>query len=414
MRSVFQSDPEVVFSYNGFQNNDKHFINYLRVHGWHGDYVTIDKCTNTLIPNTKTYDKSIDYISKDFDVIGCVAPCAGLSSFSSASNANSPVNDWMYKSTNFILENVKPKILWGENSIFLSSNKGRIVADNLAKIGNENDYFFLIYSTENVLHGNPQKRPRTFYFYFRKSFFNKCPIIDDIPIKKLRIEELLDNVKIVQKNDPMNVIVNKHLVKDDPFYQYWYDYLKVKSHRELIEKLGPLDNKVNSPSLLGHIVNLHKNNLEVAWMWFEEHGFEKESNKIKHIDKKLKAGGGVWLRAAQVDRGFIPAFVGDHVENLIHPRECRFITFREALSIMGMPYDFNLVGDPYKSKNHICQNVCMSTSEVFSKEIEKLLMKKNKECFNISNECEMYYLIDHRKNDLKETRIISGNHVNIL
>lgn len=34
MRSVFNSDPEFVISFNGFQNNDKHFINYLREHSW--------------------------------------------------------------------------------------------------------------------------------------------------------------------------------------------------------------------------------------------------------------------------------------------------------------------------------------------------------------------------------------------
>ena len=117
MRSVFKSDPECVISFNGFQNNDKHFINYLRERNWKGDYITIDECKNTIIPDTKTYSKSMNLAKKNIDVIGCVAPCAGLSSLSPTSKADSPVNDWMYKSANFILEEVKPKIFWGENSI---------------------------------------------------------------------------------------------------------------------------------------------------------------------------------------------------------------------------------------------------------------------------------------------------------
>ena len=67
MRSVFKSDPECVISFNGFQNNDKHFINYLRERNWKGDYITIDECKNTIIPDTKTYSKSVlnTYINQE-------------------------------------------------------------------------------------------------------------------------------------------------------------------------------------------------------------------------------------------------------------------------------------------------------------------------------------------------------------
>ena len=417
MRSVFKIDPEVVISFNGFQNNDKHFINYLRERNWKGDYITVDECTNNTIQNTKTYFKSLNLEKMDLDVIGCVAPCTGLSSLSSTSKADSPVNDWMYKSANFILEEVKPKIFWGENSIYLSSRKGRPVADKLAKIGYDNDYWFLIYSTENVLHGTPQKRPRTFYFYFRKDVFQHCPQIDKIPIKKLRVEELLDkvdNLQIVQENDPMNITINREeKIEDNPWYQFWWDHYNVKSHRELVEIMGPLDNKTNQPSLVGKACLMYKDNMDHLKEYFASKGFDKVVKRVEHIDGKFKQNKSAWLRGPQIDRGFIPGFVSDTVINFVHPREQRYLTFREALSIMAMPYDFNMIGDNlYAQRNHIAQNVCMSTSEVFSNEIVKLLKGEYK-IFDEPLEEDLknnnhYYLIDHRKDDKIEIREISN------
>jgi site-specific DNA-cytosine methylase len=313
----------------------------------------------------------------------------------------------MYKSANFILEEVKPKIFWGENSIYLSARKGRPVADKLAKIGETNDYWFLIYSTENILHGTPQKRPRTFYFYFRKDVFKYCPKIDKLPIEKLRVEELLDKVQTVQENDPMNITINREeRIEDNPWYQYWWDYYNVKSHRELVELMGPLDNKTNQPSLVGRACFMHRDNMNPLKEYFAAKGLDKVVKRVEHIDEKFKQNKGAWLRGPQIDRGFIPAFVSDQVIFFVHPREQRYLTFREALAIMAMPYDFNMIGDNlYVQRNHIAQNVCMSTAEVFSKEIVKML-KGNTEVFNESIGESCYYLIDHRKDDKIEIREI--------
>jgi site-specific DNA-cytosine methylase len=411
MRKVFNSDPEFVISFNGFQNNDKHFINYLRTqkyHPWKGDYITIDKCTNNIIPDTKQWNKEMNLSKKNIDVVGCVAPCAGLSSLSPTSKADSPVNDWMYKSAEFVLTEVRPKIFWGENSIFLSAQKGRPVADKLAKIGNENNYYFLIYSTENKLHGSPQKRPRTFYFYFRKDEFPTCPIIDKLPIELLRVEELLDCCQTNKiDNDPMDITIHREeILQDNPWYQYWWDYHKVKSHRELIEIMGPLDNETNQPSLVGKACFLHKENMEPLKEYFRAKKLDKVVKRIEHIDEKFKQNKGAWLRGPQIDRGFIPAFVSDQVIFFVHPRFPRYLTFREALSIMAMPMDFNMIGNLYASRNHIAQNVCMSTAEVFSKEIIKLLNHKTKTTRSTDDGGNKYYLIDHRKEDKFDMRDI--------
>ena len=52
--------------------------------------------------------------------------------------------------------------------------------------------------------------------------------------------------------------------------------------------------------------------------------------------------------------------------------EDRYITYREALTIMGMPSDYELL-DPKKSVNHICQNVPVQTAEDMATEVKEAL-----------------------------------------
>lgn len=402
MENVFNTKPLHVFSFDGFQNNDKHYINYLRERGWTGNYYTINKCTNDLIPNTLEFKDNL--INENIDVVGCVAPCAGLSSFSNSSNANSPVNDWMYKSSEFILNKIRPKIFWGENSIYLCTNKGRPVADKLAKIGQNYDYTFLIYATENRMHGNPQKRARTFYFYFRNDIFGKdtIPILNNLDTINKSIEELLMEVKSI-KDDPMNIPINDGNPADHPFYQYLFESMNAKNHRDLVMKISPkLNNKVNALTIIGYtILNNQDKLIEIA-NWMKEHNYDKASERILAIKKKLDDGKNAWMKGPMIARGFIPAFVGDLVECFIHPFECRYLTFREALSIMTMPNDFNMIGNIKSNRNHIAQNVCTSTSEIMSNEILKMLNFENN-MVKIENQ---YIIQDHRKGDTLEFRNI--------
>jgi len=400
MREVFQSDPEYVLSFNAFQPNDSHFINYLRTHGWKGDYINIDEGKKNIIPDTKLYEKMKDKLPK-VDVVGCVAPCAGLSSLSPISNSNSPINDWMYKSAELTLKDIKPKIFWGENSIYLGLKKGKPVADKLAKIGKENGYHFLIYCTKNKYHGSPQNRPRTFYFFFRKDEFAECPLVDPLKKFSITIEELLDKVKL-KKNDPMNKIVfTQEKVEDNPFYKYWYWFHAASSHRDLVEKMSDINETKIPASIIHQACYYHKDNLNVLIDWMAERGYDNVVKRLEHVKEKFAQGKGAWLRGPQFGRGLIPAYVSDQILFFIHPREQRYLTFREGLSIMGMPSDFNMIGNLHQNKYHIGQNVCLSTAKIFVKEIIKFLNHKNKSNYNINNG---YIIQDHIKDDKIEIR----------
>ena len=72
----------------------------------------------------------------------------------------------MYNSAEYVLENVKPKVLWGENAPGLFTKMGEGVVDNLKAIGEKYGYSFSLIKTNTELHGIPQRRIRTFYFFW--------------------------------------------------------------------------------------------------------------------------------------------------------------------------------------------------------------------------------------------------------
>src|SRR5574344_296155 len=54
MRNIFNCNPKYVLSFKGFENNDMHFINYLRKnHDWTGKYIQIDPSFEPMIHNRK-------------------------------------------------------------------------------------------------------------------------------------------------------------------------------------------------------------------------------------------------------------------------------------------------------------------------------------------------------------------------
>ena len=94
MQNVFGTKPEYILSYTDFEANDSQLLNY--------------------------YSNSVPYYKLDVgglaphsvDIVNTVCPCAGLSSLSPSSNADSSTNDWMVKSAEYVLESIQPTVFW--------------------------------------------------------------------------------------------------------------------------------------------------------------------------------------------------------------------------------------------------------------------------------------------------------------
>ena len=77
-------------------------------------------------------------------------------------------------------------------------------------------------------------------------------------------------------------------------------------------------------------------------------------------------------KTTEIPKDKIGAFVGHMPTCLTHPDEDRYLTVREALSLMKLPDDFILL-NPKRSLNHICQNVPVTTAEHPAKMVKEYL-----------------------------------------
>ena len=343
MENVFKTKPEYFLTFDGFQANEEHLRNY---YDYKIPYLNLSNGEN---PN------------EGVDVVNTVCPCAGLSSLSPQAASNSPMNDWMIKSAEYVLKEVRPKVFWGENAPRLASKMGEPVVKKLRKIGEENGYVFSIFKTKSLLHGLSQVRDRTFYFFWKG---DRVPLFEYINKKPSTIA---DDIRAIKRdpNDPMDILTNDKIPSEEPYYRYILEELEGGiTHAEFAAKL------TKSTGLQDYIEE--RTNYKVVAKWMREKGYDTVAKKCDRQYHKLKAGGNIMRKGIEIPKDKIGAFVGHMPTNLTHPDEDRFLTVREALSIMKLPNDFELL-NPKRSLNHICQNVPVTTAEHPAEMVKKYL-----------------------------------------
>jgi len=338
--------PEWVISYRAFEENDSHYMNHIRNQGYEGDYVFLDEDTS--------------YAPKQVDVVNTVCPCAGLSSLSTTSSAESATNDWLYHTSEYILEKVKPKVFWGENAPRLAMSTGVPVVAKLKEIAKKHGYTFSIYKTKSLVQGFSQVRDRTFYFYWKDE---AVPLFDFIHRPHQKIEDLLNGVEHT-KDDPMNQVINKDTPSEFCLYEYILKEIHGGiSHAEFVEQLPKSTN--------AFLYIEEHDSYEKLIPWLKERGHERWANTVGRMNDKLKVGKGVMRRTITWPKDYIGAFVGHLPLFLTHPTEDRYLTVRECMEIMYLPNDFQLLNT--KKWNHICQNVPIKTAEDMMNQVVKYL-----------------------------------------
>lgn len=344
MENVFGEKPKYFLTFEGFQANEEHLLNYY----------------NHSVPYLNL-SEGASYTEK-VDVINTVCPCAGLSSLSPSASSDNAMNDWMYKSAEYVLTEVKPKVFWGENAPRLASKMGEPVVRRLRKIGEANGYTFSIFKTKSILHGLSQVRDRTFYFFWKD---NRVPLFDYVLEQPSMIA---DDIRAVKKrdDDPMSqILCNDKKPSDDPYYKYILEVIEGGiTHSEFSAKIEKTTN-------VQDYIEEHTTYKEVA-KWMREHGYDNVARKCDRAYHKLKAGGNIMRKGVEIPKDKIGAFVGHMPTSLTHPDEDRFLTVRESLSLMKLPNDFQLL-NAKRSLNHICQNVPVTTAEHPARMVQKYL-----------------------------------------
>ena len=343
--------PEYLLSYEAFGDNDKHIVNYYDFQGKDVPYYVLDKGDKP--PSTK------------IDVVSSVCPCAGLSQFSHGYGDHNENNKWLPQTTEYVLSTIKPEVLWGENAPGFAGKIGDTVRTNLYNIGRRYGYSMTVYRTRTLLHGGPQVRERSFYFFWKG---DKTPVLEYYNRPYARIEDVLKGVKSNFQHEPIN---KKIPSKSDPYYRFILEHMYggIDHKTFSTEKMVALN--VRSNDVLSFIENAGITYDEVG-TWMQANGYEREVERCKYRKEKLEGGGNIMRRGTMVPLDHIGAFVGHYPLMLTHPIEDRYITYREAMTIMGLPNDFELL-NPAKSVNHICQNVPVQTAKDMAWEVDQYL-----------------------------------------
>lgn len=306
---------------------------------------------------------------KDADFISALCPCAGLSTLGTGSpEARDAANSWMYKSTEHVLGHLKPKVFWGENAPALyseSSSKALAVRQKLEAIASKHGYTMSYYFTSTNLHGVPQRRHRTFYFFWREQ--GKVPVMRYWKKPTLSWGEYMKLVPAdatQHEDDKPRAIKNLTATR---FAQYakamhgdaWPDAIRDRMRVLKKNMMTVQDYILNDPEDPTRPQKMHD--------WFKANNDDRSVAYVERILKKLESGKGVWddSPAIFLPEGNFNALIGRTTDSA-HPYEHRSLTIRECLHMMALPNDFNLVT---KTINHICQNVPLCTASDMQRDV---------------------------------------------
>lgn len=344
--------PIALLSYKEFQENDKHLVNYLKT-----------------VPYLNAENKAILNKLKmsDLDFVSTVCPCAGLSTLSSGNKeVRASKNAWMFKTAENVLENIKPKVFWGENAPGLFTKTGTDVRNRLFSIADRFNYSFSLYKTNTLLHGIPQYRERTFYFFWRDS---KAPILKYIKRDRLSLVEFLHNINKEAK------YYNTEFQKDKFVDTYFYNYLLSVYGKDFRKRI--LNGK-NNISIIAYLVKKDLLNDFVNYVSDSKKDLypkkEVTLKHIKHVMYKLSIDKGYWTNTCNIINDHIKA-ICDKNKNSIHPIEDRFLNVRELFALMGLPNNFCFKNDELKF-GVLAQNVPVNTAADMTKLV--VLYLKNK------------------------------------
>lgn len=343
--AAFGTKPDYLLSYSAFSENDSHLVKHLK----DVPYILLDQG-----------GKHPWYV----DIVNAVCPCAGLSSLSPSANSDAAVNDWMTTTAKYVLEEMKPKVFWGENAPRFAGEMGKPIVAKLHKLAQENGYTMSIYRTKSLLHGLPQVRERSFYFFWQG---DKVPVFRFFEKERTLIEDLLTTI---DKNSTQQEVTNKKIPsKDDPYYRYVLEVM----HGGITHKEFQATLKKSADAM--HYIEENGHNYRMVKSFFEKEGYTKYAAKMDGIQDKLDAGGNIMRRASYIPKDYIGAFVGHLPVSMTHPTEDRYLTYRECMTIMGLPQDFELI-NPSRNLNHVCQNVPVGTATDMAMEIKAVLEGK--------------------------------------
>ncbi len=289
-----------------------------------------------------------DRLSRRFDLVVSVCPCAGLSLLSTAKSVSSTRdnrNRWMLESAEYVMGEVRPDVYLGENAPAMFTSMGRSVVHQLLEIARKHGYSATFYRTDTIHHGLPQRRLRTFYMFTRDGGSSS----PDLPFGRVPFPTALEHLDSIPGDAPnLSDPALKNLGE-------WsiYKFLR-KLYGDRWRDAG--EDPGTRPYPSAYVMLKQK---QLVRQFVDEHGEEDGFARVMSYSLRKLAegkGDGVFIYPPVFDRGgAYPAVIKKTVENVIHPREDRFLNAREVMWLMGLPADYEKADG--RDLNVICQNV---------------------------------------------------------
>lgn len=354
--NVIGKPPVAITSYSPFLDNDNLLRRYLEKKEIDIPYYQLDKPAE--IQDLSKFVNKLDFVSG-------VPPCAGLSmsgSLKAGERENSPVNDWMINSVDYVIGTLKPKVYVFENAPGLFTGVGALVRSKIEALCEKHGYAGTFYKTDSLLHGVPQRRPRTYTIlvkgnqapklnYFNREAPSVAEFIKDIP-EDATMQEMymskepnIDGFEIVEFLEGKYGKDWRQVFLDTKEHLTSYDFLTRKDL--LLEFKDYVESRENpNPSSI---------------------------KDINHVIKKVSMGKNYRLshRVLCIDKHHVYAVIGEMMERNVHPTENRRMNMREYMHLMGMPHDFDLF--ERKEFGKLPQNVPVITSEDITREVVAII-----------------------------------------
>lgn len=334
--------PEYILSYPAFTGNDSLLTNYWKDIPYH----LID-------PETNTVSESLPRVN----FVSALCPCAGLSQLNNGKKrgADAPQNDWMYKTAEHVLESIQPEVFWGENAPGLYGPIGAPVVEKLREIGERNGYSMSLVKTTTMLHGIPQNRVRSFYFFWKSP---TVPKLNWYNVERPSLEEYLSRIDYnISPEDKLEKTLELQM---DPLY-IWMKREFGDWRKFMREKKG---------SMMDVMINSGKPDEYISWV---KENHPEYAKKAEHALFKRRNGMGFWDSSPFLPTDYTGAFTGARM-NAIHPTEDRILTRRELMFFMGLPDDMIVPTEDQMGK--VFQNVPSSTAADWTREVIKFINRE--------------------------------------
>ena len=339
---VTNTFPQYHISYSEFQKNDAHLEKF-----WPNvPYLYLDQVSNEeSIKFAKSYGEA--------DFVFAVCPCSGLSMLnivtqgSAGRGADAEKNKYMIITSKWVVEHVSPKVLVGENAPGLFSAAGEKVVVALTDIAKKFDYSFSILKTNTEQHGLPQKRIRTFYFFWKSP---RAPILNWISNTYPTLGEYL---RLIPKDASLQDVFIHPGVASKKYRPYQFVLEReALTHEEFSKKFrkGTIAKYLETNNLIDECIYWLNKYYPGEKFSMEGNGVRTHEQALMHIKNKLAMGKGYWDDSIKFMGDSFAAVIKKNIVSAIHPDQDRFFNLREILHLMGFPHDFEVSSVKEKMK----------------------------------------------------------------